>query len=112
MNHKEIEKRCDENINRMISESAGTKDFSVTYTVWNPIVDFVVNRSECGRRSASVDVEIGTAVYELYTSYRRLAIAVYEKLKNVFAPLLDGEIGAEIYCEKRSNGITVRLRVD
>ena len=94
----------------MIEESAGTKDFAVIYTVWNLISEFVITGTECGRKGAHAEVIIGTAVYELYGSYRRLALLVCEKLQQVFAPVLEEGDGT-ITCEKLSHGVSLRFEI-
>ena len=110
MAHEDVEKNCDALIKKMINDTAGTRDFAVTYTVWYPLSQFVLSDTGCGQKSARVHIAIGTAVYELYGSYRRLALKVAETLERVFAPFIEsGKAG--LSCERDGSGISVRFDV-
>ena len=111
MIHKEIEKLCDELIKKPINDSAGTADFAVTYTLWNPVAEFVLTDTDCGRKSATAEVIIGVAVYDLSGSYRRLVQIVAAKLELVLAPVLN-QGGGKLCCERILNGVSLRFEVN
>ena len=108
MSYEEVEKNCTELIKKMIDDTAGTKDFAVTYTVWYPISEFILSDTECGRKSAGVEVVIGTAVHEQYGSYRRMVLKVSEILEKVLAPVL-GQGKGKLRCEGITNGVSIQF---
>ena len=111
MKYEEVEKNCREHIKKRIEESAGTKDFSVIYTVWNPLCEFVLEGSECGRRSSGAEVVVGTGVYSLYDSYRRLVVKVREVMETVYKPVLE-QGNCVLRCEETGTGVLVHFEVE